>query len=88
MQPMKGFNFRFSEREIALLDQLVQHYAGREDFRYYMRSVTRTDVLKMLISKRIQEINDEAAAAVAAEAEKVKTRKRIFGKPILKARKR
>jgi hypothetical protein len=68
MVPRKGYNFRFSEKEMAELDEVVRYFAGREDFRYYMRGVTRTDILKLLIKRQIAAIESEAADKAKSDA--------------------
>jgi len=59
--PMKGFNFRFTEREMESLDLIVHHYEGHVDDFFHSRSVTRTDVIKKLLRDEAKRIEDEAS---------------------------
>lgn len=70
---MKGYNFRFSDREIADLDSLVVEMNKERTLSSFWGNATRTGVLKKLIKDKLGEI-DTAARKAAGLAE-------VNGKP-------
>jgi hypothetical protein len=82
-QPMKGFNFRFSEGEIEVLDMIVNHYEANADHFMFWRPVTRTDVIKKLMHDEKNRIEEQANAKIAEALEAVEK-----AKPKKKAKKK
>jgi len=82
---LKSRNFRLSDQTMNQLDELVIHYGQKESVGYFMRNVTRTDVIRSLIVKEWKRIEEEAKAVrdraqvVIKESEKVlaKTKKAV-----------
>jgi len=70
MEVRKGFNFRFSVREMDKLDWLAKHMAQNPHHYLFWGQVTRTDVLRYLLTKEVADI-EERCAKLKADAEKI-----------------
>lgn len=63
----KSFNFRFSKREIARLDELVTWYSTHRDDALFFFPATRTEVLRFLVNRALNQIEADARAKADAE---------------------
>lgn len=67
MEPMKAYNFRFTERTIEQLEELVAYYNKSESSMTPWTAATRTDVLRYLINNEVERIRAEAQAKLESE---------------------
>jgi hypothetical protein len=56
----KGFNFRFSQKEIADLDELVVVFGKRGNFPWFYGDVSRVAVIRKLVKDALHAIEEQA----------------------------